>query len=253
MKNAIPLVVAVVLGLLAVFAVSRTLAKNSTGRYGKEVSVLVATGNLKSGGNVGPDHIRAKLVPMAHLPKQHILDAQRSTVIGQKLLRDIPAGDYVLWSDVGQSSNLSESVGDGEWAVPVHFKNTDLVRLLKPGDEIAVVGMFSVQEKKQSTSADADAKAEYVNKSITSVLFPQVRVMGMAGTGTILLSLPPQQVLTIIAAQEQANLYVALRRSHDDKATNRKSSGKFDCSAFSQMLEGCVPVAIPDQPFNKAH
>ena len=49
MKNTIPLVAAVVLGLLAVFAVSRTLSKNGSSQYGKEITVLVANGNLKSG------------------------------------------------------------------------------------------------------------------------------------------------------------------------------------------------------------
>ena len=49
MKNMIPLVVAVVLGLAAVFAVSRALSKNGTRQYGKEIAVLVANGNLKRG------------------------------------------------------------------------------------------------------------------------------------------------------------------------------------------------------------
>ena len=49
----------------------------------------------------------------------------------------------------------------------------------------------------------------------------------------------------------RTSLYAALRRPHDDKATNRKDSGQFDGSAFAKMLYGCKEIVIPDQPFNK--
>ncbi len=91
-----------------------------------------------------------------------------------------------------------------------------------------------------------------MRKKVTSVLFPQVRIMGVMGSGSVLLSLPPEQALTIISAQKWADgLYAALRRPHDDKATNRKDSGQFDGSAFVKMLSGCKEIVIPDQPFNK--
>lgn len=85
MKNTIPLVAAVVLGLLAVFAVSRTLAKHGTNFHGKEITVLVANGNLKSGAVISADNFRNLKVPLAFAPKQHVLGAQLTSVVGQIL------------------------------------------------------------------------------------------------------------------------------------------------------------------------
>jgi len=252
MKNMIPLVVAVVLGLAAVFAVSRALSKNSTGQYGKEVTVLVANGNLKHGNVISSENFRKAAVPSAYVPKQHILGDQDASILGQTLVRDIAAGDYILWNDFGRQSSVGESVGEGEWAVPVSFENArQFAKQLKPGDEIAVVGMFKISEEVKSASADANAKAEIVERTVTTVLFPQVRIMGMASDGSVLLSLPPQQALVAIAAQNQARLFVVLRRPHDGKATSRKDNGQFDSQAFVDMLQGCPKVQIPDQPANK--
>ena len=251
MKNAIPIIIAVVLGLAAVFAVSRTLARQGNSHVGKTVMVIVANGNLKNGGVVGPENLRGVNVPVAYAPKQHILWDQKSSVLGQTLVRDVAAGDYVQWNDIGHATSAGESVGEGEWAVPVKFSNGSLVRMLKPGDEIAIIGMFDVGMEKASTSSNADEEPEIEKKTITTVLFPLVRIMGKTDGGEILLSLPPKQAMTIIAAQEQATLFAALRRPHDEKSTNRKDNGMFDGSAFAKMLKGCPEIEIPDQPFNK--
>lgn len=252
MKNTVPLVVAVVLGLLAVFAVSRTLSKSETGKHGKEIAVLVANGNLKSGAVISAENLRTVKVPMVYAPKQHVLAGQKSSIVGQSISRDVPSGDYVQWSDIGRTSSLGESVGEGEWAVPMDFDNAALVKMLKPGDEVAVVGTFKVVEEIEAASADKDAEKAKVTRTVTTVLFPLVRIMGIQGGKSVLLSLPPEQALTAIAARNEAeNLYVVLRRPHDDKATNRKDGGQFDNSAFVEMLSGCRKIVIPDQPFNK--
>lgn len=252
MKNAIPLVLAVVLGLMAVFSVSKMLSKKDANQHGQMVSVLVANGNLRSGGVISKEGFRSVAVPLMYAPKQHILQEQENAIMGQTLSRDVAAGDYLQWNDIGGTSSLGESVGEGEWAVTVTFENGDLVRMLKPGDEIAIVGMFDVREVKDSGSADVNAPKVEERKIVTTVLFPQVRIMGIVGRGGVLLSLPPTQALTVIAAQKEAKLYATLRRPHDEKSTNRKDSGMFDASAFVKMLNGCKEIDIPDQPFNKA-
>lgn len=255
MKNTIPLIVAVVLGLMAVFAVSRTLSRQSSGVHGKEVSVLVANGNLKSGGVIAPENFRETMVPLAYLPKQHILAEQKATLLGQTLTRDVAAGDYIQWNDIGQSSSLGEMVGEGEWAVTVKFVNGDLVRMLKPGDEIAIVGQYKIEIERESDSPDVQKAKVKDPRNVTMVLFPQVRILGMpgrSGSGSVLLSLPPAQAMTIIAAEaNNVSLWASLRRPHDDKAINRKDCGRFDAQAFAQMYEGCKDITIPDQPFNK--
>ena len=254
MKNMVPLIVAVVLGLAAVFAVSRALSKNASGQFGKEVSVLVANGNLKHGNVISSENFRRATVPAVYVPKQHILGDQDASILGQTLVRDIAAGDYILWNDFGRQSSVGESVGEGEWAVPMAFANGRQVsKLLNAGDEIAVIGMFSIKEEVKSASADASASPEFVQRTVTSVLFPQERIMGLTSDGSVLLSLPPQKALIAIAAQnlDSVTLFAVLRRPHDGKATSRKDNGQFDSQSFAEMLKGCPKVQIPDQPSNK--
>ena len=93
MKNTIPLVLAVVLGLMAVFSVSRMMAKKTSNQNGQMVAVLVANGNLKSGGTISPEGFRSMAVPLAYAPKQHILQEQATAIVGQTLSRDIAADD----------------------------------------------------------------------------------------------------------------------------------------------------------------
>lgn len=252
MKNILPLVAAVVLGLLAVAAVSRSLARNQSGQGMQEVEVLVANGNLKAGGVLSSQHFRAKRIPFPYAPKQHIRAEQSAYLVGQTLSRDISQDDYLQWSDIGRSTSLGESVGEGEWAVTITFANTAMAKLLSAGDEIAVVGVFKTKRELENTSADANAAKRYEERTVTTVIFPQVRIMSMAGSATALFSLPPEQALAAIAAQKEAQeIYAVLRRPHDDKAVNRKETGAFYNDAFAKMLNGCKDVYVPDQPESK--
>lgn len=252
MKNAIPVVIAVVLGFIAVFAVSRAVSKNTDKDAVNRVNVVIANGHLKSGEVIGKESISAKSVPLAYAPKQYIPLEQAGTLIGQTLSSEIAPGDYLQWKDIGRATNTGDAVGEGEWAVPVSFSNSSLVKMLKAGDEIAIIGQFSISVEKASKSANVNAEKEYETKTVTTVLFPLVRIMGKIGNDGVLLSLPPKQAMIVIAAQSDAEgLYAALRRPNDEKSTSRTGSGMFDNSAFVEMLKGCEGITVPDQPSNK--
>ena len=67
MKNTLPLIVATILGLLAVFAVSRTMSRQSADKAGKGPEVLVANGNLKAGDVIAAENFRPLSVPTTYL------------------------------------------------------------------------------------------------------------------------------------------------------------------------------------------
>ena len=246
MKNIIPLVIAVILGLAAVFAVSRTVSKNKENTE-EMVEIVAASRMLGSGEAVAEAFIVPREVPLSALPKQHIKWDNRSMVIGQKVLHTIAKGDYLLLSDVGMSRSMGNVIGDGEWGFPINFADSSLVAMLQPGDEIAIIGTFKVSETVKQGKY-LDAQEETFTRTVTSVIFPRVRILEITPSGGVFLSLPPQQALALTAISREAELYPLLRKTNDTKALNRKDGGIFENSALTRMIEGLTPIDIPAVP-----
>ena len=111
MKNTIPLIIAVMLGLAAVFAVSRTISRNR-GDEVQKVAVIVATKNLSAGVEIGDDDLGAIEIPRsAYISHQHVPAENRNLVTGQKLQREIARGGFILFDDVEfPSGGLSSEI-----------------------------------------------------------------------------------------------------------------------------------------------
>ncbi|MCL1888089.1 MAG: hypothetical protein FWF96_04380, partial [Kiritimatiellaeota bacterium] len=175
MKNTIPLVIAVILGLAAVFAVSRTMAKKED-RPNKTVEVLVATSDLKEEQELTEGRYKLESIPgAAYKAHQHVDAPSLPIVKGLKMARDVPKGSFILWNDlVNDTGMLSTEVGRGEWAVPVRFSDASLLDFIEAGDEIAIVMVLRTARQSTAAGGNADEKVvELFNK--TSVLFPKVR------------------------------------------------------------------------------
>ena len=254
MKNYIPLVLAVLLGLSAVFAVSRLLAQR---REAKEetYSVVAAARDIAVGDELGEDALMRKAVPESARPAQAISWVNRSMIQGQKARRAVSAGDYIMMTDFGMTRTMANIVGEGEWAVTLNVGESGIARFIQPGDEVAIIGTFSIQTMGQSV--DVSAEATNIVKQATLVLFPRVRVLevatgaevGEGPTGEILLALPPPQAQTLIAAQRQAiELTLALRRPGDETAINRLDAGMVDEATFVSLLTGLKSVTVPAVP-----
>ena len=246
MKNIIPLIVAVILGLVAVFAVSRTIAGKDESKEQK-VEVVAASRMLEEGESLSEGFIYARSVAVSSLPKQHVKWNNRNMIIGQKLVHSVAKGDYVLLSDVG-GVTLSKGniIGDGEWGVPVSFADNTLVKMLQPGDEIAIVGTYKLQQTVKK-GKDVDAGTDVIQRTVTTVIFPRVRILELTGGG-VLLSLPPQQALALTAIQQQADLFPLLRKTNDTKAMNRKDGGIYEDRTLTELADGLNHIEIPAVP-----
>lgn len=250
MKNYIPLILAVFLGLAAVLAVSRMIAKN---RQAPEDAawVVVAERSLKENEVIQEDKLRKKTIPVSARPAESIVWSKRSLLVGQTLKRAVQAGDYILMPDINLVQSMSALVGEGEWAVTI---NVDNASMAQPGDEVAVIGTFS--QEMPVPNADLSQAPRTKKKDVTLVLFPRVRVLengGRSKTGEngaeIVLALPPPQAQVLIAAQGKARLTLALRHPGDGLWLTRSDAGLVDDTTFQQLLEQPVkvsPVVVPD-------
>ena len=248
MKNSIPLILAVVLGLAAVFAVGRVISSNIA-QQEEMIEVVAAQREIKAGEILADGFYRPKKIPRSALPAQAIMWNKAQMLNGQKLLINKSAGDYIYLSDF-QTQGIGNVVGEGEWAVAIQLPSRSIASMLKPGDEVAIIATFQVEEKQKN----ADAK-NVKTKDVTTVLFPRVRVLEIGGgmfasdqSGTLVLQLPPQQAQTLIAAARVAQLYPALRRANDSSALNRLDAGVVDMNTFHKLLEGQETVVVPQIP-----
>jgi Flp pilus assembly protein CpaB len=249
MKNSIPLILAVVLGLAAVFAVGRVISSNIV-QQEEMIEVVAAQRDIPAGEVLADGFYRPKKVPRSALPAQAILWNKAQMLNGQTLLINKAAGDYIYLSDF-QTQGIGNVVGEGEWAVAIQLPSRSIATMLKPGDEVAIIATFQVEEKK----AEAESGDSQKTKEVTTVLFPRVRVLEIGGglyasdqSGTLVLQLPPQQAQTLIAASRVASLYPALRRPNDTSALNRLDAGVVDMSTFRKLLEGQETVVVPKIP-----
>ena len=256
MKNFIPLILAVLLGLAAVLAVGRLLAARQQAPE-KTTTVVAAARDIPEGEVLAEGSVMKKNIPVSAVPAQAIFWSKMEMVVGQKALRPISQNDYVLLSDVGLSRSMANIVGEGEWAVALPLpQSSGIPRIVQPGDEVAVIGTFKILAKVKT--ADLSAPEQDVTKEATLVLFPRVRVLDVTGRSgkdeggsDIILALPPAQAQVLIAAQRQAELTLALRRPNDDSAINRMDAGMVDRSTFEKLLEGLQAVQVPQIPGQK--
>jgi Flp pilus assembly protein CpaB len=254
MKNYIPLVLAVLLGLAAVFAVSRLLAARHEAKE-ETLSVVAAARDIAAGEELTEDAFMKKVVAVSARPAQAIAWSTYSMIQGQKAKVPIAGGDYILLSDIGLSRSMANIVGEGEWAITLNVGESGISKFIQPGDEVAVVGTFNIETT--TAAADISAGASNLLKQATLVLFPRVRVLdvtrpieaGEGPTGEILLALPPPQAQALIAAQRQAvELTLALRRPGDETAINRLDAGMVDEQTFASLLNGLKSVTVPAVP-----
>ena len=265
MKNIIPLVVSVILGLAAVYLVSRLLFENKNADLENKVSVVVAARDLDARDELSQGSLTYKDIPESAVPRNALLWENVGLAYGQQLPHAVSQDDYILMTDIRIQTTLGDCARQGEWTVPVTFSDPALVKMLMPDDEIAIISTYvsqNVSIDKDMTVSDGSG-VKMTESRETSVLLPCVRVIGIANeqgsfresggsSGTVFVSLPPQQAMILIAAQRESELYPVLRKRNDSVALNRKDGGVVNESTFAKIRKGLTPAELPEIP-NKDH
>ncbi len=254
-KNMIPLVLAVVLALAAVFAVNRLIGQKAPMSGEEMIEVVVAARNLAPEELINEGAVTKKLIPRSAAPSKAIGWNQNSMILNQKMKASVSRGDYIVLDDIGVGRGLSDMVGDGEWAVSISLNGGAITSRLRPGDEIAILGTYTLREKKKSSVVGQESKE--VSRKITIVILPRVRILALDGNrqqggDEFVLALPPAQAQMLLAAQEQGiALSPALRKPHDESNLNRTTSGLVDAETFNNLAVGVERTLIPAVPTKK--
>ena len=254
-KNIIPLVLAVVLALAAVFAVNRLIGQQTPMAGEEIVEVVVAARPLAPGDLINEGAFTKKQIPRSAAPSKAIGWNQTAMILNQKMKTSVSRGDYIVLDDIGVGRGLSDMVGDGEWAVSISLNGGAITNRLRPGDEIAIVGTFTLKEEEKSAVLGQDGKSS--SRKITTVVLPQVRIIALDGNrqqggDEFVLSLSPKHAQMLLAAQAQGiELAPALRRPHDESNLNRTTVGYVDMETFYGLVNGVERTTIKKEQMQK--
>ena len=254
-KNIIPLVLAVVMAIAAVFAVNRLIGQKTPMAGEEIIEVVVAARPLAPGALINDGAFTKKQIPRSAAPSKAIGWNQTAMIMNQKMKNPVSQGDYIVLDDIGVGRGLSDMVGDGEWAVSISLNGGAITNRLRPGDEIAIIGTFTLKEEKKSAVLGQSEKES--SRKITTVILPQVRIIALDGNrqqggDEFVLALPPQQAQMLLAAQSQGiELSPALRRPNDETNLNRTTVGLVDMKTFYDLAKGVERTNIPVVPTKK--
>ena len=95
MKNIIPLVVSVVLGLAAVFVVSKTLFDRKETKDEATISIIVAARDIDSDEELVEGSLTYRDIPKSVLPHGALLWENVAMIYGQRAQHSIARNDYI--------------------------------------------------------------------------------------------------------------------------------------------------------------
>jgi Flp pilus assembly protein CpaB len=227
MKNKFPLIVAIIIGVVALFAIKKYVDNQQalTDAKYRGQAVVAANVDIPAGTTLTPQMLFGKPVPSQFIPAQAIQgDDEVKQIIGSKTSVHIAAGQLILWSDLVTETRggLSSIIPAGQGAFTVAISLGVKSDLIQPSDHIDIIGTFMIPKPTQPISGPV-ASWRQASDLVNVVLLQNVTVLavggnfngapGGSGSGgdlTLALTLPEAQELMFAAQNGQ--LGAVLRR-----------------------------------------
>ncbi len=163
----------------------------------------------------------------------------RARIIGRKLDLSKEKGELLQWSDIsqayGRAAGLAGKIQKNYRAISISVDTiSSLNNLIKPEDNVDVIGTFRFPEMRGDNSLD----------TLTLTILQNVRVLatgaqwntnyGMAGNesvrggySTVTLELSPKEAEMIVFASQKGKLTLSLRNSEESSFTSNLQSVNF--------------------------
>ena len=238
MQNRLPLIIAVVLGVIALLAVRSYVKRVESDAAAKLQGrpVVAAAQDIPKGTEITMEMLSPKSVPDSFIPPQAIEGSENvKLILGRKTRVDVTSGQLILWSDLEAENRggFSTLIPEGERAFTVDIGRGIKGGLLQPNDHIDIVGSFSIEQQVEPKAAGAAAWRDEQGV-VNAVLLQNVTVLAVgenfggrpnqeessSGELTLSLTLPEAQLLMF--AQEHGELGAVLRREGDISSQPRE-------------------------------
>ena len=247
MKNRTPIVIAIIIGVLAIFSVHsyvKRVEQTSKDKL-KGTPVVAAKVKISAGVELTMEMFAPKEVPEQFIPAQAIKgSAELKQILGRKLRVPVKAGQIVLWSDLvsEDKTGLSSAIPAGEGAFTVTISKGIKSGLIQPNDHIDVIGSFAMPKPAQ-TIPNSSATWRQGSDMVNVVLLQNVTVLALGDSfgaaraaggsgGDVTLSLTLQESQLLMFASAHGELGAVLRR---DGALDVKSRAELPRITFEAI------------------
>lgn len=250
MKNTIALIIALVLGVVAVFAIRSFVIQKEEAIKGELVKVLVATRDLEVGERLRYGDMAEADIPRKAWTTQHSSPEDRTLLTGQLVKYTIKEGEPILHSclegvvDVG----ILDKIEVGMRTVTVSVTETSSVAgMIEPGDLVDIFLTYTPAHfAEEALRREGQPRMVPVTKTIP--LMSRVKVIAVGqrifpggaeererGYSTVTLAVEPQAAALLIHAQGQGQLVLSLRNPTD--TTTLSEIVPVDSVGFEDMVE----------------
>jgi pilus assembly protein CpaB len=241
MKNRIPLIVAVVLGIVVVFAIRRyvTGIQERADSQLQGRPVVAAAVDIVPGTVITEQMLKEISIPPRYIPRQALTSLEeKRQVVGRTVRVAVPANTPLLWSDleVEKRGGLSSLIPEGERAFTVDISAGVDSKLLQLNDRVDILGIFQ-QPPEVGMAVGAAGAAGYagIDETVCVVLLQNVNILALGetigeiyaqdieglGGGAVSFSVTLQEAQLLMYAAEHGDLAMALRREGEIEVFDR--------------------------------
>jgi len=252
MKNKFPLIIAVVIGVAALFAINQYVKKmqQQANAQLKGLPIVAASVDIPAGTALTVQMLGPREVPQQFIPAQAIQGSDSvKQILGTKTRVSIRAGQLVLWSDLVSESHggLASIIPAGEGAFTVSIDKGVKPGLIQPSDHIDIIGSFAVPKPAQplpTATATWRQGSDVVNVcllqnvtvlAVGETFGGEVRSQSDAGGGlTLALTLAEAQMLMF--AEQNGQLGAILRREGATTVVERSELPRVTFDAIDKII-----------------
>lgn len=198
MNKNVPLIVAAVLGLLAVGLIYAYLNRMKQEVYkGMDmVHVLVASQDIAAGAALSQDNVAGRSYPQKYVGDRAILVSDATVVMNARLKNNIQKGQPVFWSDIegpeAVSAGLAAVIEKGMRALTIPVTEiTGVAGMLKPNHRVDILftfdsGLFEPLQDTQSGAAAMPETMDDLRKAFLSQVKSQFQSAGKLNTALLM-------------------------------------------------------------------
>lgn len=238
-QTKLALVAAVLVGLFAIIAVNKYIASKTVVKPTPKATIMVVTREIREGGEIGPEMLAVKEIPLEALSNIHIaLPAQteptfarefenaKAKLVGRRVKRIVAADTPLFWIDISAQAKtaFTDLIGDGDRAVTMPVDGVSSVcGFIRPGSRVDVA-LTATADNLGLVLGEAVGAGSGV---VTYVILQNVPVIATdrlydlqsepSGYGTITLNLPLKAALMMVQARSMGQITYLLRNVHDTR------------------------------------
>ena len=251
MKNKFPLVIAIVVGVAALFAIKQYVSKMEQQAAAKLKGdpVVSAAVEIPAGAEITMQMIVAKEVPRQFIPSQAIQGSDSvKLILGAKTRVGVHAGQMLLWSDLVSEAHggLSSIIPSGEGAFTVTISKGAKSALIQPSDHIDIIGSFAAPKPTQPMPTGVSTWRQG-SDLVNVVLLQNVTVLAVGDSfaggsrsqsagGDLTLSLTLAEAQMLMFAQQNGELGAVLRREGTTGISSRADLPRVTFEAIDKII-----------------